>query len=294
MDPKEDASLISEYSQKISNLNAKKTEMENAKSKAEKNADDAKQAIEKLKSEKEDLTEEKNNLLTTLAEKYPTDKDAAVELQSKIQEYQQNIADIQSKADSDISTINDNIQTLKNEKTELIQNEKTQKILQENSIKADSTPIEFTDDINNVDWTKYGYDKEAGEKLGSTALRVGSSMSSQHNCLGGVKRSFIEATGSSPFGNPGQGITAAADCLDTMRNNENFREIKGLGVNDLNKLPAGAVIVWSRSTSGSSAACLYGHISISVGDGRESSDHICNQYTRVGQNGTPVVFIPIA
>ena len=120
------------------------------------------------------------------------------------------------------------------------------------------------------------------------------SQGSSNNCLGGVKRTFIDATGSSPFGNPGQGITSACRTLSTMRNSDSFREVTGITSSaDLKYLPKGAVVVWD-STGKNSAAGRYGHISVSLGDGRESSDHICNQYRSVGgSSNTFHVFIPV-
>ena len=116
---------------------------------------------------------------------------------------------------------------------------------------------------------------------------------SKGNCLGGVKRAFIAATGSSPFGNPEEGITIASQCITVMEENENFKEITGISKTDLQYLPAGAVIVWSSSTTGDSPASRFGHISISLGDGNEASDRLHAQYYGVGENGKPRVFIPV-
>ena len=78
-----------------------------------------------------------------------------------------------------------------------------------------------------------------------------------------------------------------------LKEQENFREITGISANDLQYLPAGAVVVWTESTTGTSPASRYGHISISLGDGNESSDSIDRQYRHVGENGRPRVFIPV-
>ena len=164
---------------------------------------------------------------------------------------------------------------------------------------ADTTPIEINGDISTFtteDWEKLGYNETFGTNLADNARVVGERMEaagSQANCLGGVKRSFIAATGSSPFGAPEQGITVASRCASVMEEQENFREITGISANDLQYLPAGAVVVWTESTTGTSPASRYGHISISLGDGNESSDSIDRQYRHVGENGRPRVFIPV-
>ncbi len=54
----------------------------------------------------------------------------------------------------------------------------------------------------------------------------------------------------------------------------------------LEKLPAGAVVVWEQGDSPS------GHISIARGDGMEISDHVARQMTRHYGGGSPRVFLP--
>ena len=164
---------------------------------------------------------------------------------------------------------------------------------------SDTTPVAIDGDISTYtaeDWAKLGYNATFGNNLADNARTVGENMEaagSRANCLGGVKRSFIAATGSSPFGAPEQGITVASKCISVMEENENFREVTGISANNLQYLPAGAVVVWSSSTSGDTPASLYGHISISLGDGNESSDSIDPQYRSVGTNGKPRVCIPV-
>ena len=60
---------------------------------------------------------------------------------------------------------------------------------------------------------------------------------------------------------------------DQLAKNDKFREVKIDG-KDLAKLPAGAVVVWDRGNGHQ-----HGHISISLGDGREASDKIRKQTT---------------
>ncbi len=88
----------------------------------------------------------------------------------------------------------------------------------------------------------------------------------------------------------GVGGASAYMAADQLAKNPKFREIK-VAPKDLPKLPAGAVVVWDRNGSGaSSAGRIHGHISISLGDGREVSDVIRKQTTSMGSNVR--VFLP--
>lgn len=88
----------------------------------------------------------------------------------------------------------------------------------------------------------------------------------------------------------GVGGASAYMAADQLAKNPKFREIK-VAPQDLKKLPAGAVVVWDRNGTGASAAGReHGHISISLGDGREVSDLIRPQTTNMGSNVR--VFLP--
>ena len=89
----------------------------------------------------------------------------------------------------------------------------------------------------------------------------------------------------------GVGGASAYMAADQLAKNPKFREIK-VAPKDLPKLPAGAVVVWDRNGSGASAAGRqHGHISISLGDGREVSDLVRKQTTGMGSNVR--VFLPV-
>ncbi len=88
----------------------------------------------------------------------------------------------------------------------------------------------------------------------------------------------------------GVGGASAYMAADQLAKNPKFREVK-VAPKDLPKLPAGAVVVWDRNGSGaSSAGRIHGHISISLGDGREVSDLVRPQTTNMGSNVR--VFLP--
>ncbi|MGI5844961.1 MAG: hypothetical protein ACOX9B_12400 [Candidatus Xenobium sp.] len=73
----------------------------------------------------------------------------------------------------------------------------------------------------------------------------------------------------------------AADQLATKKE---FREVK-VSQADLKNLPAGAIVVWNKGNGHP-----HGHISISLGDGREVSDLVRNQITNYGTSYR--VFLP--
>ena len=88
----------------------------------------------------------------------------------------------------------------------------------------------------------------------------------------------------------GVGGASAYMAADQLAKNPKFREVR-VAPSDLPKLPAGAVVVWDRGGSGaSSAGKRHGHISISLGDGREVSDKVRKQITGMGSKVR--VFLP--
>jgi len=75
----------------------------------------------------------------------------------------------------------------------------------------------------------------------------------------------------------------AYQAADQFSSSPHFYEVWN---QDLRYLPAGAVVVWGRGTSRS------GHISVSLGDGREASDHITSQMTYHYGGAPSRVFFP--
>lgn len=100
-------------------------------------------------------------------------------------------------------------------------------------------------------------------------------------CLRGVNRALQKAYGFSfAYG-------SAYQALGELQSRPEFEEITNQYPNksDLKNLPAGAIVIWGRND-----AHPHGHISIALGDGREASDHIANQYTNSG--GGYHIFMP--
>jgi len=73
---------------------------------------------------------------------------------------------------------------------------------------------------------------------------------------------------------------------DQLARHPKVREIKGLKSEQLTSLPKGAIVVWDRSSDHVS-----GHISISQGNGKETSDRVREQITDYGT--TFRVFMPL-
>jgi len=75
----------------------------------------------------------------------------------------------------------------------------------------------------------------------------------------------------------------AYQAADQFASSPHFYEVWN---RDLRSLPSGAVVVWGKGSSRS------GHISVSLGDGREASDHIAQQMTYHYGGAPSRVFLP--
>lgn len=135
---------------------------------------------------------------------------------------------------------------------------------------------------NAENFKQYGYNAERGAKLGAAAINTANRLNSRGWCYRGVIQSLAK------IGVTGLTGGSAYMAANQLAARSDFKEIK-VSRDDLKKLPAGAVVVWNRTADGSKP---HGHISISLGDGRESSDHINNQYNSCG-DGTFRVFLPV-
>ncbi len=79
---------------------------------------------------------------------------------------------------------------------------------------------------------------------------------------------------------------SAWQAADQLARNPRFREVQ-VRREELNRLPPGAVVVWNRNPQ---AGKPHGHISISLGNGREASDKLRRQITNYPSSFR--VFIP--
>jgi len=74
-----------------------------------------------------------------------------------------------------------------------------------------------------------------------------------------------------------------------LENNKNFKEVS-VEKSDLKNLPAGCVVVWQPFTDSRNKYHEHGHISVTLGNGKEASDHVQNQ---VITNSRYSVFVPV-
>ena len=116
-----------------------------------------------------------------------------------------------------------------------------------------------------------------GNAIARSADRVASTMGTSGYCYRGVKAALR------PFGVNLTGGSAYM-AADQLANNPRFREIQ-VSREQLRSLPPGAVVVWNRGPGRP-----HGHISISLGGGREASDRHRRQITNYPS--TFRVFIP--
>lgn len=262
----------SSYNEKLSSLKAQLSEAESAKTKAEEQLDEAKEALETSKEEKATLEDE----LETLNDEMTEIEDKILEANPKIKEYM----DAYKEAQEDFDTA----------KADAIS--KAQEAVQV----AQESVIEVQNKLNEVQnkaiEASVGgeYNAEAGQRLAQNALNVDGTTGL---CLGGVSKTLTATYGE---GLPGLG--SAYKAAEALRGNtpgyegiaSHFVEKTDYTVDDLPNLPAGAIIVWENNGPGGLSQ-EHGHISISLGDGRESSDHIQKQI-QCPRNFT--VFLPVS
>ncbi len=125
-------------------------------------------------------------------------------------------------------------------------------------------------------------DTQTGKKLAEAVVScINTNGSTKGWCLRGVNKAMQKVYGY------GFSFGSAYQALGALQKDSNFVEITSQYPNktDLKNLPAGAIVVWGKN-----GAHPHGHISIALGDGREASDHIANQYTNSG--GGYHIFMP--
>lgn len=126
------------------------------------------------------------------------------------------------------------------------------------------------------------YNPQAGNFLANVAEKVATRMNDRGHCAAGVTQTCVSA-GVSNFSEINGDAYKKADKLAEMK--DRFAEIQGLSRNDLDKLPAGCIIVWDKSDGHD-----YGHSTMTLGDGREASDHVINHIYK--PNASYRVFVP--
>lgn len=110
------------------------------------------------------------------------------------------------------------------------------------------------------------------QQLARIAQRTATRMGTVGYCAKGVNDSLIAAGLASERGH-------AYQKAEQLARDSDFREVN-VSRDQLSKLPPGAVVVWGRSN-----AKPWGHVTVSLGDGREASDHVQRMITG-GRYGT--------
>ena len=118
---------------------------------------------------------------------------------------------------------------------------------------------------------------QTAERLANMARNVATRRNTTGDCALGVRLAMERA------GIPYQRVGSAYQAADLLARNPRFREVR-MTADQIRNLPAGAVIV-SNASPGHS----HGHIAVSLGGGREASDHVHQIRIRPEQR----VFIPV-
>ena len=144
-----------------------------------------------------------------------------------------------------------------------------------------TTKISTKNKLSELD--KLGYSKEIGQKLAQDAVNNIKKVYDKEKpeCATYVKNAIKRC---------GLGEYIRGDaykCADILRKNPNFKEVKIAG-KDLKKLPAGCIIVYPQGDADYSPE--YGHIEISLGNGKAVSDFVNND---IKASDNAAVFIPI-
>jgi hypothetical protein len=121
------------------------------------------------------------------------------------------------------------------------------------------------------------YNSYKGNRIADEAYYEASRRGTSGWCYNAVADAVERITGPFLWG------SHAYQAADQFASSPHFFEVWSYSIYNL---PAGAVVVWGKGTSRS------GHISVSLGDGREASDHIAQQMT-YHYGGAPArVFYP--
>lgn len=121
-----------------------------------------------------------------------------------------------------------------------------------------------------------------GDKLGRMAERVARRRGTTGWCYAGVADSVARALGFTLWGK------SAYMAADILAGSSDFKEAHNIRPQDLKDLPAGAIVVWGKT-----GVSKHGHISVSLGDGREASDHVDTQRTQLRGHTNFRVFMPL-
>lgn len=121
------------------------------------------------------------------------------------------------------------------------------------------------------------YNLYKGNRIADEAYYEASRRNTYGRCFNAVADAVERITGTFLWG------SHAYQAADQFASSPHFYEVSNYNIR---YLPEGAVVVWGKGTSPS------GHISVSLGDGREASDHIAQQMTYHYGGALARVFYP--
>ncbi|MDD3012534.1 MAG: hypothetical protein PHC34_02385 [Candidatus Gastranaerophilales bacterium] len=117
-----------------------------------------------------------------------------------------------------------------------------------------------------------------GDQIANAAEKSANSLNSRGWCLRGVANA-LSALGNNEL----KGLRSAWMAKDVLLNDSNFKKVDL----DINNLPKGAIVVWNKTDLNP-----HGHISVSLGNGQEASDHVQTQMTSLRGSKDYTIFVP--
>jgi len=237
---------------------------------AETKQKEAKEALDTANAEKTQAIEEKTQKESELAQLNIKKTELETnELQSNPTLQQAKEAYEKAKAELD-STKNQLAETKKSEITQAVNyvNE-VQNAIKTNKTQADNT--NFSPEPE--------YNFEFGRELAAAARKMAEGMGSVGYCLRGVAKTLKK------FFNGKTALSSLSSAYMSAEKLENDPMLKkcftkvDVKKEDLTSLPAGCIVVWQRGgpTEGGKK---HGHIAITLGNGKEASDHVQKQVVR--------------
>jgi len=132
-----------------------------------------------------------------------------------------------------------------------------------------------------------GYDPVFGGKAAQMARQTAAAMNTVNRCAEGFEISFKKMTGIAITGH-------AYQVKQQMDRNKLYRQVQ-VTDEEMKNLPPGYVVVHDRNLSytGPGLGGKYGHVSMSLGNGMEASDHIQKQMVNHYAGGKRYVYMPI-
>ena len=180
---------------------------------------------------------------------------------------------------------------IEKEKTKAVQKAKADAVSAQNKVNELQTMLSDIQNRKNESTFSSGkYNAQKGKSLAQAGY---STIGSKGYCLRGVNNTLMRVFGQRI--NRGSAYQAAEVLASNKGIGAHFREVQ-VSRRELSRLPAGAIVVWNNNARGGGsnvtrAGKVHGHISIALGNGMESSDHISNQI--VNRDAQFRVFLPV-